>query len=324
MHANQAHLFAHTTIGSLCPDSTITGAFMNHLLRTLSLAAMSIFAAIVLHSNCTAADFGLVAGNIYTSDSSSNTIKQVTPNGTDVATLILSGYPMGTKGLAFGPDHTLYVVATAAHGYDVIHLGMSGEVLGTYAGPTYVQGNLSFGKLAVSSTGRVYVAGQDNLLSLQPGVTGTSPIYTDNGVFDLDILPNGNLLVLTSYRVVELSPEGALLRVVIPSHSVVDGRGIKYDPATNSFYTTMIGYSGHFHEMRRWDFESGAMEDWANYTYADDIDQFLDGRLIFGSRTQPPGIFDRDLGMLTTLNGTQRMFLAINNIDPVFRDDFEQ
>lgn len=80
---------------------------------------------------------------------------------------------------------------------------------------------------------------------------------------------------------------------------------------------------GHFHEMRRWDFDSGAMEDWANYTYADDIDQFLDGRLIFGSRTQPPGIFDRDLAMLASLNSTQRMFVVIDNIDPVFRDDFE-
>jgi hypothetical protein len=196
-------------------------------------------------------------------------------------------------------------------------------VLGSYPGSTYVAGNLSFGKIAVSQNGRIYVTGQDSLLSLVPGVSGSTPIYTDNQIYDLDFLPTGNLLVLTAYRVVELTPDGAFVRDVIPSSSIGDGRGIKYERATNTFVTTMLGYSNHFFELRRWNVATGALVGWNNYNYGDDIDQFPDGRLLIGSRTLSPGVFDINLGMMPPLISSQRMFVAIHS-NPIFVDDFEE
>lgn len=269
----------------------------------------------------TAATFMLFPGDVYTSDSATGTVIQSAPDGSELSTLTLSGYSMGTKGLAFGPDDTLYVVAATMYGYDVVHLGAGGNLLGSYPGSTYVSGNLSYGKIAVAASGRVYVAGQSTLMSLVPGVSASTPIYTDNQVIDLDFLPSGNLLVLTAYRVVELTPTGAFVREVLPSHSVVDGRGIKYERATDTFVTTMLGYTDHYYELRRWDAATGAFLGWNYYNYGDDIDLFPDGRLLIGSRTLPPGIFDRNLGMTNTFNARQRMFVAIHS-NPIFGDGF--
>ena len=47
--------------------------------------------------------FELVPGHIYTSDSWTNSIIQVRPDGVEVDTLTLPGHTDGTKGLAFGP-----------------------------------------------------------------------------------------------------------------------------------------------------------------------------------------------------------------------------
>jgi hypothetical protein len=286
---------------------------MKNLIGTallLSLASIS--------SNSSA--FALVAGDVYTSDSSTNTIIQSMPDGSVVSTLTLGGYSMGTKGLAFGPDNTLYVVAVATYGYNVVHLGASGNVLASYPGSTFVAANLSYGKIAVSASGRVYVAGQNSLISLVPGITGSVPIYTDSQVFDLDFLPSGNLLVLTANHVVELTPDGGLVREVLPNHSVVDGRGIKYEAATDTFVTTMLGNADHANEMRRWDTATGTQLGWNTYNYGDDIAQFPDGTLLIGSRTLPPGLFDRNLG-ITAVFPTQRMFVAIHT-NPIFNDGF--
>jgi len=292
--------------------------------NAMSAAAMLCLAAIAvaLPANKLAA-FELVPGDIYTSDSFTNTIIHADPQGNEIDTLPLGGYTMGSKGLAFGPDDTLYVVAVTMYGYDVVHLDTAGNVLGRYPGSIFVSGNLSYGKIAVSQGGRVYVAGQSSLISLLPGVSASTPIYTDNQVLDLDFLPSGNLLVLTGYRVVELTPDGALVREVLPSQSVVDGRGIKYERVTNTFVTTMLGYTDHFYELRRWDAKTGAFLGWNYYNYGDDIDQFPDGRLLIGSRTLPPAIFDVNLGMTRAFNTHQRMFVAIHS-NPIFGDDFEE
>jgi hypothetical protein len=294
--------------------------------KTFSIASCAgtklVAAALAVASSSShAASFQLVPGDIYTTDSLSSAIIQTRPDGNEVSTLTLSRYTMGYKGLAFAPDDTLYVVAVTTYGYDVVHLGADGSTLGTYPGSTYVSGNLSYGKIAVSDSGRVYVAGQSTLMSLMPGISASTPIYTDNQIFDLDFLPSGNLLVVTAYHVVELTPTGTLVREVLPSHSVVDGHGIKVERATNTFVTTMLGYTDHYHELRRWDLATGALLGWNVYNYADDIDQFPDGRLLIGSRSLGPGIFDIDLGMTGALNAHQRMFVAIHS-NPIFGDGF--
>lgn len=267
--------------------------------------------------------FELVPGHIYTSDSWTNSIIQVRPDGVEVDTLTLPGHTDGTKGLAFGPDGTLFVVAVADHGFDVVRIGPQGQVLATYAGPTYVPGNLSFGKIAVSDTGRVYVTGQNSLLTFQPDVTGVSTIYTDNQVYDVDILPSGNLLVITAYRIVELTPAGALVRIVVPSHGVVDGRGLEYDPATNSVFATMLGYTDNFFQVMRFDASTGILEDSNYFLYADDLFLTTDRRLLVGSRTLSPAWFGLDTAMLGPLNSRQRMFVTVYSLESIFSDDFE-
>jgi len=290
----------------------------NRTIPAMALLASTFFGS----GGVGAGDFSLTHGHVYTSSERANSIIQARPDGTVVGTLSLSGYG-STRGMAFGPDDTLFVVAVAPHGYDVIRIDTDGQVLATYPGPTYIQGNISYGKIAVSTTGRVYVAGQSHLQSFVPGVSGTEPIFTSSGVFDVDILPSGNLLVLAGDGVYELTPTGGLVRQVPLVGSLVDARGLKYDAESGHLYTTMLGYTGHFHEIRKWDFDTGFLEDWAYYTYADDIDQFWNGRLVFGSRTSPPAIFDEGLALMSVLGAEERMFVAVFEQDAMFRSDFE-
>src|SRR5437763_1837006 len=79
--------------------------------------------------------------------------------------------------------------------FAVLALDGSGTVHQTYAGPVYVAGNLSFGKIAIDDQ-YLYVAGQDQLTRFLLGDPNSgSVIYTNNQVFDAAPLPSGDLLV---------------------------------------------------------------------------------------------------------------------------------
>lgn len=69
----------------------------------------------------------------------------------------------------------------------------------------------------------------------------------------------------------------------------------------------MLGYSDQFFRLMRFDWRTGETEKNEAYWYGDDIALLADGRLLVGSRTQAPGLFDQDLNLLGSFGSQQQM-----------------
>lgn len=250
---------------------------------------------------------------IYTTSYFSRTILQYDDSGAVVDSLEVSpGEADSLKGLAFGPDGLLYVTAVRGFGFVVLALDESGAVHARYPGNVYVQGNLSYGKLAVDEE-RLYVAGQDLLTRFELGDPGSATsIYNANQVYDVEILSNGNLLVASAYRVAEISSDGQLVRHVGPSFpfNFTDIRGVEYDEVTDKIFVTHLGHSNFFFRLMRLDGATGTLEDDVVFTYADDLFVMSTGDVLVGSRTEPPRIYDQSLQLVAELGGSERMFVT--------------
>ncbi|MGQ0800129.1 MAG: hypothetical protein ACT4NL_08475 [Pseudomarimonas sp.] len=270
------------------------------------------------------AGFRLTVGDYYATASDRADILQVNPRGEVVASLQIPGFTDGFKGTAFGPDGRLYVVAVADLGYEVLVLEDDGSVVRRYQGTDYVFGNLSFGKIAVSRDTTLYVGGQNVLRRFSRHGTTGEVIFEDNQVYDVDILPNGNLAVLTAYDLVELTNAGSFVRDLAPMIGLTDARGVLFNPASNDFYVTMLGSSGNFFSLMRLDAATGNLELNQTFTYADDLTLTAEGGLLVGSRTQAPGFFTTDLAPNGVMATDPRMFVT-RMPEPLhrFADGFE-
>jgi hypothetical protein len=268
--------------------------------------------------------FALVPGNLYFTDSSSNAILQVAPDGTLVASRSFPGYAMGLKGTAFGPDGRLYVVAVTSMGYDVLVLDALGSITRIYGGSLYVQGNLSFGKIAVDLNQQFYVAGQNSLVAYRKNTGGRRDIYQANQVFDVAILSSGNLLVASAYTVVEITNDGRRLVRQLPG-SLTDVRGIAVRESSRDLFITMLGNSAAFFQFMRVHLDTGVVQQQTTFVYGDDIAFTGDDQMVVGSRTQAPGVFNLALEQLRAIGGTPLMFVSVMP-EPLFlfRDEFEE
>src|SRR6202035_173227 len=136
------------------------------------------------------------------------------------------------RGIAFGPDGLLYAVMVhfADSGFQVLVLDSSGTVHQTYRmDGVYVWGNESSGKIALDQQ-HIYVAGGDNVVHFTLGDPSSgASIYTNNQLFDVNILPNGHLFVCSAYQVDEITNTGVFVRTVVSSNGIdfVDMRGIR-------------------------------------------------------------------------------------------------
>jgi len=271
-----------------------------------------------------AAPFRLKPGNIYATESFKSDILQISPEGEVVATLTIPNYQNGFKGMAFGPDGTLYLVAVSNNGYDLLELDESGAVLRARPGVDYVFGNLSFGKLAVSRDQTVHVGGQNNLRQFRQNAPSGEVIYSNNQIYDVTTLPNGNLMVASAYYVEEITTDGTLVRNVGPQFLFTDIRGLLYLPATDDVYVTMLGHSDNYFRILRINGTTGVLELNQPFWYADDLTQTSTGELIVGSRTQAPGRFSTDLVQSGSLQTDERMFVVVMP-DPIlqYQNGFE-
>lgn len=220
----------------------------------------------------------------------------------------------GFKGLTFGNDGLMYAVyGEFTDGFSVLAYDQQGIVRNTWTHSTYVGGNLSYGKIAFGNDGSFYVSGQDELVKFTAGQSSGKEIYTNNQVFDVETLPSGNLLVLSAYALEEITPDGKRVRDIRPPGALsrfTNARGVEYDPLNNDIFVTMLGSSADVYRLLRLDGTTGVVEAGASYWYGDDMVLTNDGRLIVGSRTQAPGIFDTDLNLIGRLGSDDQMFVA--------------
>jgi hypothetical protein len=207
----------------------------------------------------------------------------------------------------------MYATAeNGSNGYNVLAFNAAGAVQAVYSGDDYTAGNLSFGKIAFATNNQFFVASQDNLRRFTIGNPTGTVIYSNNQVFASTSLPSGNLLVLSAYQLQEITTAGTVVRTIAPGGgvSLVDARGVAYNPATGKIYVTMLGYTGEFDRILRLDGLSGLVEKDVTYGYADDLFLTRDNRLLVGSRTSNVGIFDLDLNQTGTLTSSPQMFVT--------------
>lgn len=272
-----------------------------------------LFIATLALAQAAAGAMTLRPGDVYTSNYFSNTINHYDVSGTLIDSLTLpSSIGSEVKGLTFGDNGLLYAVVVNGAAFNVVAIDGSGTVHESYSGAGYIAGNLSYGKIAFGSNGNFYVAGSDNLVAFSRGDSQGRIIRTDNQMFDVEVLPSGNLLALSAYGLTELTPTGALVRSIVPvgGISLVDARGVEFNPVTNDIFVTMLGYSNQFFSLMRLDAATGQLERNESFWYGDDLFLLDDGRLLVGSRTQAPGLFSQDLTLLGALGTQQQMFVT--------------
>lgn len=283
---------------------------MSH--RSLALAAL-LATAFALGVAWPAAAFEFVTGHFYTTNYFERTILQYDESGALVDSLTVSADDAdGLKGIAFGEDRLLYVTAVVDRGFEVLVLDEDGVIQERYPAAVYVQGNLSFGKLAMDDR-YLYVAGQNWLTRFALGDPGSATaIFSDNQIYDVDVLPSGNLLVLSAYSLHEITPDGTFIRRFGPTfpHLLVDARGLEYDDVSGRLFVTHLGHSGFFHRLMQLDFATGALIDDTSFTYADDLFVTMSGDLLVGSRLETPRFYGQDLQHVGGLEGPPRMFVT--------------
>ena len=287
----------------------------SHPARPLILVFLC--ATLAAFSNRAHAAFGFVKGHDYTTNYFSRTITEFTSSGASVATITLPASACDElRGLTFAPGGLLYTTAVVGSGFNVLALNSAGVIQKTYTAPTvYAAGNLSFGKIAVDDQ-YLYVGAQDNLTRFAIGGSGSgTTIYTDNQIYDIKVLPSGNLLVASAYNIKEITTGGAIIRTFNPQGIFfADIRGIEYNAATNDLFVTMLGYSGQSFQLMRFDATSGVLEKQITFNYADDLFLTSTGTLLVGSRTQTPGIFDQELIQVGSLGSASQMFVTQNTV----------
>ena len=116
---------------------------------------------------------------------------------------------------------------------------------------------------------------------------------------------------MSAYALEEITTAGTLVRNILNFTSLTNARGVEYDATTNKIFVTELGNSGTgYFRMIKVDGNTGALETSNHFVYGDDLITTSDGRLIAGSQTQTPGIFDQNLNLIGIFGTQPQMFIT--------------
>jgi hypothetical protein len=249
---------------------------------------------------------GFGSADIYEYDETGTFLSSITPQS------LIAGDEL--RGIAFGPDGFLYAVKMHYDeiGFDILVLDSSGNVQRSYAlGTIGLGGNSGYGKIAFDEQ-YIYVAAASDLVRFtfcDPN-SGVS-IYSNNQVFDVKTLPNGNLFVAWAYGVDEITNTGTIVRSIpLIGAKWVDVRGIEYDAAIDKLFAWEFGYTGFEGQLMRINAATGVLENSVYFNYGNDLFLTQSNTLLVGSYTQPPGIFDENLTSIGSLGTDARIFVT--------------
>lgn len=254
-----------------------------------------------------------IPNDFYTTHYSSNTINHFDSSGTMVDSVAIPD-PLAEdiRGLAFGPDGLLYAVAERDSGFAVLALDANGDVQQTYTYTTnYIGGNSSYGKIAFDNQNQFYVGGGGGLVSFDVGSPTSGALIHNEGTYDVEALPSGNLILVTSNDLIEITNSGSLVRNIDPvGITFTENRGVEYDPSTNNIFVTMLGHSGAQFQLMKLNGDTGQLLSSVAHTYADDMFLTSDGRLIVGSSSQSPAFFTTDPEYVSSFAGDDQVFVT--------------
>ncbi len=257
--------------------------------------------------------FSFTPGHFYATQFFENTISEYDSSGNFLSSINIPSSSAGgsLRGLCFGPDNLLYVVVDASWNLNVIAVNSSGSIEMKYQYPGFaISGNATYGRIDFDKNGHFFVSGGSGIAKFDTGIASSgAPFSGLGGVFDIKVMPDGNMLAVTSYDLYEVNP-GGITRTIATGTRLVDARGVEYDSVNNVIYVSMLGYSDFFDRILKFNAATGALLGNVYYWYACDL--FIDStsRLIAGSSSQVPGIFNKDLVNLGSFTGSTKTFIT--------------
>ena len=282
------------------------------------LLASAGFAATVLLAPSEPVAFDFTPGHIYaTPGFVARSVTQYDANGDFVDVLNLNADFQAPnrefRGVAFGPDGLLYVAQNRdpGNGFRVIALDEAGNVQKVFEHPSVISNNAGFGKIAFDDVGRFYVGGNSGIVRFEIDDEDSGQLFYDQrSIIDVEVLPDGNVLAIPGSDIIELDPTGAFVRnipVSDPNGVAGDGlffvsspHGVEYDPVANEIFLTMGGFTGQLHRLMKVDADTGVLLEITTFINPQDLFFGDDSRLISGSQTFAPGLFDTDLDLIRT------------------------
>lgn len=298
-------------------------------MKKFSTILCAIGAALV---SAHAAAFTFTPGNAYASGDSA--IFEY-----DAAGQLLSTRPTATepRGLAFGPDGHLYVVRVGGDPTDnptVDVLREDGTLVRSYTIAHPIWSNLSYGKICFDRAGtHFYVGTSAGVVKFAIGATDGT-LITSAGAFDVSVLPNDDLFVVTSYARSRYDSAGVLQNSVDTLSDplnlgntgqmiyLTDVRGVEYDARKDRTFLTMLGHSGLGFKIFELIGDSNVVSRVQTYHYADDVFATDSRRVLVGSRTLAPGVFSDQLHYLQPVGTTAARFVTALP-EHLFSDDLE-
>jgi hypothetical protein len=283
------------------------------------LLACAGFAVALLLAPSEPVAFDFTPGHIYaTPGFAARSVTQYDANGDFVDVLNLNADFQAPdrefRGLAFGPDGLLYVAQNRDpdNGFRVIALDETGAAQKVFEHASVIWNNAGFGKIAFDDVGRFYVGGNSGIVRFEIDDENSGQLFYDQrSIIDLEVLPDGNVLAIPGSDIIELDPAGAFVRNIPVSdpNGVAGGglffvsspHGVEYDSLANEIFLTMGGFSGQLHRLMKVAADTGVLLEITTFINPQDLFFGDDRRLISGSRTFAPGLFDTDLALIRTV-----------------------
>lgn len=264
-------------------------------------------------------------GYLYSTDEGDTNIMEYSGSGELLNTLQLVGLNRQeeTKGLVFGPDGRMYIVLDTLYtSARLVAIDPNGAIVSSYALPNATGGNLSYGKVMFVDDYHVLVGTGDGLIRVDiRNETSAQTIY-NGSVFDLEQLPNGNLIVIDENKVWELTADGAPIREIVltdsqhlnqtPYFLYSNLRGLEYNPWTNQLYLSMGILGGAFDgPVMIFDYALQDLIGFRNFMGVNDIFLLDSKTLLIGDRYSAPLIVSpSDLSEIGKSEGEERMFVT--------------
>lgn len=174
-------------------------------LNTTSLLK-TLFTIVLLLSTSKVFALSFDSGNIYGTRYNNITITEYDSSGNIISTLIPNINSSYTRGMTFGTDGLLYIVAqrpnNESFGFTVYALDETGFPQKSWTNTSaYIGGNIAFGKISFDANGFFYVGSGAGLHKFDSASQNPDAIIFGNGVYDVDVLPNGEIILATDYEV---------------------------------------------------------------------------------------------------------------------------
>ncbi|MEL7538936.1 MAG: Ig-like domain-containing protein [Pseudomonadota bacterium] len=287
----------------------------------------ALFAVLVATAPSGAIALELSPGNILTTSETfafSIEINEFSDTGSEIGASELLDAVEGEdlQGLVSGPNGLVYAMVTKLpDDARLVSLGPSGAVFASFPLRSALGGNVSLGKVVYDGGDKIFVGGRLGVDELDLSSFNIRSVYDLGRVFDLAVLPSGNLLVAERNSIWEVDPADGrrIQRFVVRDPNDLTGiagfstadftiLGIEYSEALNRVYVSADTGPA---SLLVFDFATGDLVLTENFAGADDLYLDADGNLLIASASVAPWVVNpNDLTIVGRLDGGPSRFIT--------------